>query len=233
MEHALITGVAGFIGSHLAEELLRQGWLVTGVDTRSPASDPVAAENLAELTGYSRFQFVQADVSGSDLVMLLEGAQVVFHLAALPGVRSQDLWLGFCYDIFTATILQELLAGWLGAQPGSYLLSVDSLHLYAHDLPKAQRLPAAAAPGVPMAPLITPWESLDDLLASVISGTAPARSGWADLARVLASYRTRKAGDHHTARATVASSPSPLAAALCRWYDRLDRDRQSAREALR
>jgi thymidylate synthase len=148
-------------------------------------------------------------------------------------MRSQDLWLGFCYDIFTATILQELLAGWLGAQPGSYVLSIDSLHLYAHDLPKARRLPAAAGPAVPMAPLVTPWESLDDLLASVISGTAPAGAGWADLACVLASYRTRKAGDHHTARATVASSPGPLAAALYRWYDRLDRDRQSAREALR
>jgi NAD(P)-dependent dehydrogenase (short-subunit alcohol dehydrogenase family) len=46
MERALITGAAGFIGSHLAAELLRQGWFVTGLDTRSPASDPVAAENL-------------------------------------------------------------------------------------------------------------------------------------------------------------------------------------------
>ena len=49
MKRALITGVAGFIGSHLAAELLRQGWFVTGLDTRSPASDPVAAENLADL----------------------------------------------------------------------------------------------------------------------------------------------------------------------------------------
>jgi hypothetical protein len=49
MERALITGAAGFIGSHLAAELLRRGWSVTGLDARSPASDPVAAENLAEL----------------------------------------------------------------------------------------------------------------------------------------------------------------------------------------
>jgi thymidylate synthase len=35
-------------------------------------------------------------------------------------MRSQDLWLGFCYDIFTATLLQELLAGWLGAGLGEY-----------------------------------------------------------------------------------------------------------------
>src|ERR1039457_3432528 len=74
LERALITGVAGFIGSHLAAELLRQGWLVTGVDTRSPASDPVAAENLAELMRDSRFQFASADVVGGD--------RAVFHLAA-------------------------------------------------------------------------------------------------------------------------------------------------------
>jgi UDP-glucuronate 4-epimerase len=87
MKRALITGVAGFIGSHLAAELLRQGWFVTGLDTRSPASDPVAAENFAELAGDSRFQFVGADVAADDLTILSEGVQVVFHLAALAGVR--------------------------------------------------------------------------------------------------------------------------------------------------
>ena len=41
MERALITGAAGFIGSHLTAELLRRGWAVTGLDARSPASDPL------------------------------------------------------------------------------------------------------------------------------------------------------------------------------------------------
>ena len=87
MERALITGVAGFIGSHLAAELLRRGWAVTGLDARSPASDPVAAENLAELTGDPRFQFVAGDVTGGDLAIVCEGVRAVFHLAGLPGVR--------------------------------------------------------------------------------------------------------------------------------------------------
>jgi len=87
MERALITGAAGFIGSHLAAELLRRGWAVTGLDARSPASDPVAAENLAELTGDPRFQFVAGDVTGGDLAMVCEGVRAVFHLAGLPGVR--------------------------------------------------------------------------------------------------------------------------------------------------
>lgn len=87
MKHAFVTGAAGFIGSHLTADLLQRGWLVTGVDTRSSASDPVAAENLALLVADSRFRFVEADVGSADLAVLLEGVDVVFHMAALPGVR--------------------------------------------------------------------------------------------------------------------------------------------------
>lgn len=87
MNSALITGVAGFIGSHLAAELLAQGWLVTGVDARSAATDPVAAQNLSGLAASARFRLVAADIAVADLEVLLEGVQVVFHLAALPGVR--------------------------------------------------------------------------------------------------------------------------------------------------
>lgn len=87
MKKALITGVAGFIGSHLAAELLQQGWSVTGLDSRSATSDPVAGENLAVLAGDPRFQFVRADVTAGDLMILSEGVHAVFHLAALAGVR--------------------------------------------------------------------------------------------------------------------------------------------------
>lgn len=109
MEHALVTGVAGFIGSHLATELLKHRWLVTGVDARSPASDPVAAENLAELMGDDRFRFVKANVANADMAMLLEGVQVVFHLAALPGVRRS--WGDRFADYLTCNVLgtQRLL----------------------------------------------------------------------------------------------------------------------------
>lgn len=80
MKHALVTGTAGFIGSHLAAELLQQGWLVTGLDARHPASDPVAAENLAELTPHPRFRLGKADIAAADLAHVLEGVQVAFHL---------------------------------------------------------------------------------------------------------------------------------------------------------
>ena len=101
-------------------------------------------------------------------------------------MRSQDLWLGFCYDILTTTILQELLAGWLGAGLGSYRLSIDSLHLYDHDILSANRVPANPIPGPQMTPLATPWETLDDVLAAVIAGTPLREPGLAELSCVLA-----------------------------------------------
>ena len=76
---------------------------MTGVDTRSPASDPVAAENLAELTRDPRFRLVAADVAAADLAVLLEGVQVVFHLAALPGVRRS--WGDRFADYLTCNVL--------------------------------------------------------------------------------------------------------------------------------
>jgi thymidylate synthase len=148
-------------------------------------------------------------------------------------MRSQDLWLGFCYDIFTATIVQELLARWIGAELGSYWLCVDSLHLYDRDLPKAQQLPRATVPGPLMTPLAVPWATFDELLATVINGVPASCTGWAELAGVLASYRARKAGDREAARLIAGGLGGPLAEALGRWYERLDRDRQALKETRR
>lgn len=87
--HAVVTGVAGFIGSHLAERLLDDGWNVVGIDAFTPyyAPDDKRA-NIAALVGRSGFRLVQGDLSTMDLGDWLRGASVVFHQAAQPGVRS-------------------------------------------------------------------------------------------------------------------------------------------------
>jgi nucleoside-diphosphate-sugar epimerase len=85
---ALVTGCAGFIGSHLCERLIGEGWDVVGVDGFTPyydRADKVA--NLGALDGSRRFTLVEGDLVTMDLAPLLADAPVVFHLAAQPGVR--------------------------------------------------------------------------------------------------------------------------------------------------
>lgn len=87
---AVITGSAGFIGSHLAERLVADGWWVTGVDAFSPFYPTADKEaNLAGLVGERRFDLVRADVARtSSLSRLLADRPLVVHLAAQPGVSG-------------------------------------------------------------------------------------------------------------------------------------------------
>jgi UDP-glucuronate 4-epimerase len=85
---ALVTGAAGFIGSTLAERLTAEGHDVMGVDCFTPYY-PISAKraNLAQLRERPSFTFVEADLRRVELTKLLEGTDVVFHLAGQPGVR--------------------------------------------------------------------------------------------------------------------------------------------------
>jgi len=154
----------------------------------------------------------------------LRGGRLEMHTS----MRSQDLWLGFCYDIFAATVLHELMAGWLGVNLGSYHHHVDSLHLYAEHLDAARTLPASPEPGPLMSLLRTPWDGFDALLGQVQEGELQVRTGWAEFAQVMRSYRIWKAGDRADARAKAAAADGPLAQGLQSWYDHLDRQRELA-----
>ncbi len=137
-------------------------------------------------------------------------------------MRSQDLWLGLPYDVFTATVLQELLAGWLGVGLGSYHHHVDSLHLYHQDLDAAGRLAEVEAPtGEELAPLAVAWPDVDRRLAQLVAGEQLAEPGWDELSVVLASYLAWKAGRRAEARSMLDGRGRVLTEALSRWYDRL------------
>ncbi len=85
----LITGVAGFIGSHLAKRLLIEGHEVWGIDSLTdyyPRS--LKERNLAGPRNWKRFAFIEKDLLELDLKPLLDGMDWVFHLAAQPGVRT-------------------------------------------------------------------------------------------------------------------------------------------------
>ncbi|HWL94742.1 MAG TPA: NAD-dependent epimerase/dehydratase family protein, partial [Phycisphaerae bacterium] len=81
---ALITGGAGFIGSHLAERLLHLGHEVTALDDLSTGR----RGNIDPLLGNSRFRFVLEDVrNASTMHVLAEQSDMIFHLAAAVGVQ--------------------------------------------------------------------------------------------------------------------------------------------------
>lgn len=89
MKHVVVTGAAGFIGSHLCEALLARGQRVTGVDCFTDYYDVrIKRDNLAAASGKPGFRFVEASLTDVDLDALLEGAAAVFHLAAQAGVRA-------------------------------------------------------------------------------------------------------------------------------------------------
>lgn len=80
----LITGGAGFIGSHLAERLVAEGHSVTALDDLSTGR----RENLASLEGSNRFRLVVGTILDPALVQaLVDEAEVIFHLAAAVGVK--------------------------------------------------------------------------------------------------------------------------------------------------
>jgi nucleoside-diphosphate-sugar epimerase len=86
---SVITGVAGFIGSHLAEKLLLLGHEVVGVDKfLDNYPQPFKESNLSGLRGHERCKFIDRDVMGLDLHQLLDGVDYLFHLAGQPGVRA-------------------------------------------------------------------------------------------------------------------------------------------------
>ncbi len=84
MERILVTGGAGFIGSHLAERLLGQGHHVVVIDDLSTGS----LDNLAAVRGLPNFSFVLDSVRNTDTMhLLIERCDVVYHLAAAVGVQ--------------------------------------------------------------------------------------------------------------------------------------------------
>ncbi len=86
---ALVTGVAGFIGGHLARTLLDEGHEVVGIDALTDYYDPeIKRRNLSLLAGEERFSLQLDDLVTAELRPLVHGVDTVFHLAGQPGVRG-------------------------------------------------------------------------------------------------------------------------------------------------
>jgi UDP-glucuronate 4-epimerase len=145
----LVTGCAGFIGSHLTEALLAAGHEVVGLDCFSdnyPAAQKLA--NLARARDHERFELHPVDLATAKLAAVLEGCDIVFHLAAEPGVRTS--W-GSRFDRFVhnnVEATQRLLEA-VRATSSARVVYASSSSIYG----ESERLPTPEdAPPRPLSP---------------------------------------------------------------------------------
>src|SRR3954451_19565539 len=129
--HILITGGAGFIGSHLADALLSRGHRVRALDNLSPQVHGARTERPAYLD--PEVELVRGDVRDATIVArALKGVDVVYHLAAAVGVGQS------MYEIAQYTSVNNLgtavLLEALAAQPVARLVVASSMSLYGEGL---------------------------------------------------------------------------------------------------
>ena len=146
---AFVTGVAGFIGSHLAGTLLERGATVTGLDCFTDYYPrPIKEANLATVASHDRFRFVETSIHDADLDALLDDVTHVFHLAAQAGVRKswgRDFQLYTTNNVDATQILLESVVG----RPIEKLVYASSSSVYGDDTPipmHEQALPRPLSP---------------------------------------------------------------------------------------
>ncbi|HEX7088253.1 MAG TPA: NAD-dependent epimerase/dehydratase family protein [Vicinamibacterales bacterium] len=146
---ALVTGAAGFIGSHLTARLLRGGAEVVGIDCFTDYYPrPMKETNLGVNRGHPGFRFVEARLQDADLPALLEGVTHVFHLAAQAGVRRS--W-GREFAVYTSHNIdatQRLLEACVG-RPIRKLVYASSSSVYGDEVSipmREDQLPRPVSP---------------------------------------------------------------------------------------
>ena len=133
----VVTGAAGFIGSHLCERLLSRGDEVVGIDGFVDYYPRAIKEgNLSGSRGYRSFEFHEGLLQDLDLEPLVDGADCIFHLAAQAGVRAS--WGGEfeAYTNHNVLATQRLLEAAASKQtPKVVFASSSSVYGNSRELP--------------------------------------------------------------------------------------------------
>jgi UDP-glucose 4-epimerase len=136
---ALVTGGAGFIGSHLSERLLDQGAEVVALDCFTDYYPrALKTANLAGLVGRPGYRLVEASIADADLPAVLDGVTHVFHLAAQAGVRKSWGREFRVYTTLNVDATQRLLDACVG-RPLDRLVYASSSSVYGDDVPLPMR----------------------------------------------------------------------------------------------
>ena len=123
--NTIVTGCAGFIGSHLCGTLLKNGRRVFGIDNLDDYYEGwIKRANLASLRKYDRFQFVPTDILKAPAA-LYRNADTVFHMAARPGVRA-SIGRGELYVRINVLGTQVVLSRATEAGVGTFVVASSS-----------------------------------------------------------------------------------------------------------
>jgi UDP-glucuronate 4-epimerase len=151
MSTILVTGAAGFVGSHLCEQLLAKGHTVLGLDAYIPYYPrPLKEQNIARVQHATRhtphatsFTFHELDLRTADLHALLKGVDIVFHLAAMAGLRRS--WSEFDrYMTCNIQATQRLLEAAVANQV-KHLINISTSSVYGRFATGNEESPTAPA----------------------------------------------------------------------------------------
>ena len=132
MNHIVVTGAAGFIGSHLVDRLLSDGQRVIGIDSFTPYYDAdLKRANLAHALGEGRFTLIEKDLLGllrpdDESAAALGQATYVFHLAAQAGVRASWGSSFRSYTDHNVVATQAVLEACVGGQAEAVVYASSS-----------------------------------------------------------------------------------------------------------
>lgn len=148
MDKCLVTGAAGFIGSHLVEKLLSSGFDVVGIDSFTNYYNlEQKKRNIKGLINQPNFTFLSADILREDLSSLVKDIDYCFHLAGEPGVRLS--WGQTFQNYLHLNVLttQKLLESLKSTSIKKFIYASSSSVYGACDLPmKEGTLPKPISP---------------------------------------------------------------------------------------
>jgi UDP-glucuronate 4-epimerase len=136
---ALVTGAAGFVGSHLTKRLRGEGHEVIGLDSFTDYYDVTLKRANAEAAIRAGVKFIEGDLNVIDLDSILDGVDVIFHLAGQPGVRSSWGTEFSTYTYCNIDATQRLLEASRGSDTLQRLVYASSSSIYGN----AERYPTS------------------------------------------------------------------------------------------
>ena len=132
----LVTGAAGFIGSHLCERLVGLGHEVVGLDAYTPYYDITLKELNAQDVEAKGVKIHKINLVTDDISPALEGVEVIYHLAAQPGISAATPFEDYLENNIIAT--KRLLEAIEKSKPDTFFINIATSSVYGKDATKTE-----------------------------------------------------------------------------------------------